>query len=177
MVKPIILVFGSIPVIFALLIMVPMVTMPEIPTSAINPNDTIYIEYTKHDLEVVSFGVTEKTIAKSTEILIIKNDGTAQYNKITEDGNESQIMSSISDEKLRKLMSLIKETGFMSIPKESFPIQEDVTDYTKYTIRVTLNGNQAQIFWPEQDATESMIPPIITMIESELDEIIKQIIE
>ena len=177
MVKPIILVFGAIPVIFALLIMVPMVTMPEIPASAINPNDTIHIEYTKHDLEIVSFGVTEKTIAKSTEILIIKNDGTAQYNKITEDGNESQIMSSISDEKVQKLKSLIKETGFMSIPKESFPIHEDVTDYTKSTIRVTLNGNQAQIFWPDQDATDNLIPPIITMVESELDEIINQIIE
>ena len=177
MVKPIILVFGAIPVIFALLIMVPMVTMPEIPTSAINHNDTIHIEYTKHDLEIVSFGVTEKTIAKSTEILIIKNDGTAQYNKITEDGNESQIMSSISDEKVQKLKSLIKETGFMSIPKESFPIHEDVTDYTKSTIRVTLNGNQAQIFWPDQDATDNLIPPIITMVESELDEIINQIIE
>ena len=93
MVKPIILVFGAIPVIFALLIMVPMVTMPEIPTSAINPNDTIHIEYTKYELEIVSFGVTDKTVAKSTEILIIKNDRTAQYNKITEDGNESQIVS------------------------------------------------------------------------------------
>jgi len=177
MVKPIILVFGAIPVIFALLIMVPMVTMPEIPTSAINPNDTIHIEYTKHDLEIVSFGVTEKTIAKSTEILIIKNDGTAQYNKITEDGGQSQIMSSVSDEKLQKLTALIKETGFMSIPKESFPIQEDVTDYTKSTIKITLNGQKSQIFWPDQDATDRLIPPIITMLESELDEIVKQIIE
>ena len=177
MVKPLILAVGAIPVFFAILIMVPMLTTPEIPISAVNPNDTIEIEYTKHDLTTISFGVTEKTAAETTEILIIKNDGTAQYNKITEDGGQSQIMSSISDEKLRKLMSLIKETGFMSIPKESFPIQEDVTDYTKYTIRVTLNGNQAQIFWPDQAATESLIPPIITMIESELDEIIKQIIE
>ena len=177
MVKPIILAIGAIPVILAILIVIPMLTMEEIPTSAINPNDTIHIEYTKHYLEIVSFGVTEKTIAKSTEILIIKNDGTTQYNKITEDGNESQIASSISDEKVRKLMSLIKETGFMSIPKESFPIHEDITDYTKSTIRVTLNGNQAQIFWPDQAATESLIPPIITMIESELDEIIKLIIE
>ena len=167
----------AIPVILALLIMIPMLTETEIPISAVNPNDTIHIEYTKHDLEIVSFGVTEKTIAKSTEILIIKNDGTTQYNKITEDGNESQIASSISDEKVRKLMSLIKETGFMSIPKESFPIHEDITDYTKSTIRVTLNGNQAQIFWPDQAATERLIPPIITMIESELDEIIKLIIE
>ena len=177
MAKPIIFVIMAIPVILALLIMIPMLTETEIPSSAINPNDTIHIEYTKHDLRVVSFGVTEKTAAESTEILIIKNDGTAQYNKITEDGNESQIMSSISDEKLRKLTSLIKETGFMSIPKESFPIQEDVTDYMKSTIRVTLNGNQAQIFWPEQSVTDNLIPPIVTMIESELDEIIKQIIE
>ena len=65
----------------------------------------------------------------------------------------------------------------MSIPKESFPIQEDVTDYTKSTIKITLNGDQSQIFWPNQDATDRLIPPIITMIESELEEIIKQIIE
>ena len=177
MAKPIIFIVGAIPVILAILIMVPLLTETEIPSSAINPNDTIHIEYTKHDLRVVSFGVTDKTAAESTEILVIKNDGTAQYNKITEDGGQSQIMSSVSDEKLQKLTALIKETGFMSIPKESFPIQEDVTDYTKSTIKITLNGDQSQIFWPNQDATDRLIPPIITMIESELEEVIKQIIE
>tara|TARA_B100002049_G_scaffold217929_1_gene184759 strand:+ start:57 stop:590 length:534 start_codon:yes stop_codon:yes gene_type:complete len=177
MAKPIIFIAGAIPVILAILIMVPLLTETEIPSSAINPNDTIHIEYTKHDLKVVSFGVTDKTAAESTEILVIKNDGTAQYNKITEDGGQSQIMSSVSDEKLQKLTALIKETGFMSIPKESFPIQEDVTDYTKSTIKITLNGQKSQIFWPNQDATDRLIPPIITMIESELEEIIKQIIE
>ena len=177
MAKPIIFIAGAIPVILAILIMVPLLTETEIPSSAINPNDTIHIEYTKHDLRVVSFGVTDKTAAESTEILIIKNDGTAQYNKITEDGGQSQIMSSVSDEKLQKLTALIKETGFMSIPKESFPIQEDVTDYTKSTIKITLNGQKSQIFWPDQDSTDKLIPPIITMLESELDEIIKQIIE
>ena len=65
----------------------------------------------------------------------------------------------------------------MSIPKESFPIQEDVTDYTKSTIKITLNDQKSQIFWPNQDATDRLIPPIITMLESELDEVIKQIIE
>jgi len=177
MAKPIIFVIMAIPVILAFLIMIPLLTQTEIPSAAVNPNDTIHIEYTKHDLRVISFGVTEKTAAESTEILIIKNDGTAQYNKITEDGGQSQIMSSINDEKLQKLTALIKETGFMSIPKESFPIQEDVTDYTKSTIKITLNGQKSQIFWPNQDATDRLIPPIITMLESELDEIIKQIIE
>jgi len=177
MAKPIIFVIGAIPVILAFLIMVPLLTETEIPSSAINPNDTIDIEYTKYDLRVVSFGVTDKTAAENTEILVIKNDGTAQYSKITADGGQSQITSSITDQKLQKLTALIKETGFMSIPKESFPIQEDVTDYTKSTIKITLNGNKAQIFWPDQDSTDRLIPPIITMLESELDEIIKQIIE
>ena len=177
MAKPVIYLIGAIPVILALLIMVPMLTETEIPSSAVNPNDTIHIEYTKHDLRIISFGVTEKTAAESTQILTIKNDGTVQYNKITEDGGQSQIMSSINDEKLRKLTALIKETGFMSIPKESFPVLEDVTDYTKSTIRITLNGDRSQIFWPDQDSTDRLIPPIITMIESELDEIVKQIIE
>jgi len=177
MAKPIIFVIMAIPVILAFLIMIPLLTETEIPSAAVNPNDTIHIEYTKHDLRVISFGVTEKTAAESTEILIIKNDGTAQYNKITEDGGQSQIMSSINDEKLQKLTALIKETGFMSIQKESFPIKEDVTDYTKSTIKITLNGQKSQIFWPNQDATDRLIPPIITMLESELDEIIKQIIE
>ena len=34
---------------------------------------------------------------------------------------------------------MIKETGFMSIPKESFPIKEDVESYTKFTVKITLN--------------------------------------
>ena len=154
-----------------------MLTTPEIPISAINSNDTIEIEYTKHDLTTISFGVTEKTAATNTQILTIKNDGTAEYNEIREGSVQSQITSSISNQQLQKLTALIKETGFMSIPKEPFPIMDDVGDYTKSTIKITLNGNKTQIFWPNQDATEKLIPPIITMIESELDEIIRQIID
>ena len=83
MVKPIIIAIGAIPALFAILIMVPMVTMPDTPTSAINPSDTIKIEYTKHDLVIISFGVTEKTVSQNTQILTIKNDGTIEYNVIT----------------------------------------------------------------------------------------------
>ena len=72
---------------------------------------------------------------------------------------------------------MIKETGFMSIPKESFPIKDDVESYTKFTIKITLNDAKTQIFWPEQDATEKFIPPIVTMLESELEDIINQIRE
>ena len=172
MVKPITLAIGAIPVIFAILIVVPMVTMTDIPISAINSNDNVNIEFTKHDLRVVSFGVTDKTIADNTQVLTIENDGTVQYTEIRDGVNKSQITNSISNEQLQKLSAMIKETGFMSIPKESFPIKDDVESYTKFTVKITLNDAKTQIFWPEQDATEKFIPPIVTMLESELEEII-----
>ena len=172
MVKPIILAMGAIPVILAILIIIPMVTMEQIPTSAINPNDKIQIEFTKHDLRIVSFGVTEKSVADMTQVLIIDNDGSVQYTEVKDGVNQSLVKSSISDAQLQKLTAMIKETGFMSIPKESFPIKDDVESYTKFTIKITLNDAKTQIFWPEQDATEKFIPPIVTMLESELEEII-----
>ena len=177
MVKPIILAIGVIPVILAILIVIPMLTMEEIPTSAINSNDKIQIEFTKHDLRVVSFGVTEKSVADMTQVLIIDNDGNVQYTEVKDGVNQSLLKSSISNEQLQKLTAMIKETGFMSIPKESFPIKEDVESYTKFTVKITLNDARTQIFWPEQDATEKFIPPIITMLESELEEIINGIRE
>ena len=177
MVKPIILAISAIPVIFAILIVVPMVTMTDIPISAINSNDNVNIEFTKHDLRVVSFGVTDKTIADGTQLLTIENDGVIQYTEIRDGVNQSLLKSSMSNEQLQKLTAMIKETGFMSIPKESFPIKDDVESYTKFTIKITLNDAKTQIFWPEQDATEKFIPPIVTAIESELGDIINQIIE
>ena len=151
--------------------------MEEIPTSAINSNDNINIEFTKHDLRVVSFGVTDKTLADNTQVLIIENDGSVQYTEVKDGDNQSQIKSSISDEQLQKLSAMIKETGFMSIPKESFPIKDGVESYTKFMVKITLNDAKTQIFWPDQDATEKFIPPIMTAVEDELVVIIDGIIE
>ena len=177
MVKPVVVGIAAIPVILAILIVIPMITMEEIPTSAINSNDNINIEFTKHDLRVVSFGVTDKTLADNTQVLIIENDGSVQYTEVKDGANQSQIKSSISDEQLQKLSAMIKETGFMSIPKESFPIKDDVESYTKFMVKITLNDARTQIFWPDQDATEKFIPPIVTAVESELVGIISKIIE
>ena len=177
MVKPVILAICAIPVIFAILIVIPMVTMEEIPISAINSNDKIGIEFTKHDLRIVSFGVTEKTLADSTQVLTIDNDGLVQYTEIKDGVNQSLVKSSISDAQLQKLTAMIKETGFMSIPKESFPIKDDVESYTKFMVKITLNDARTQIFWPDQDATEKFIPPIMTAVEDELVGIIDGIRE
>ena len=72
---------------------------------------------------------------------------------------------------------MIKETGFIAIPSESFPIKDDVDEYQKSTVKITLNGVVNQIHWPEQNATDKFVPPIITMVELELNQIIDDISE
>ncbi len=177
MVKLIMLAIGAIPVIVALMIAIPLITKPDIPFSAATPNDTIRIEYTKHQLKKISFGVTEQVGSQKTEILLIKNNGETSYTVTKEGYTQPVIKSELSEEKLLKLTALIKETGFIAIPSESFPIKDDVIDYQKSNVKITLNGQSKQIHWPEQNATEKFIPPIITMVELELDLIIKQIRE
>ncbi len=175
MVKPIHYALGAIPVIVALLISVPLITKNEIPISAANSFDIIEIEYTKHQLKKISYGVTERVGAQKTEILYIKNDGTLRYS-VTEQGYlQPDIRSKLDEKKLNKIRALIKETGFIAIPSESFSILENVTEYQKSNVKVTLNGRTNQIHWPEQNATAQFIPPIITMVESELDHIISEI--
>jgi hypothetical protein len=89
--------------------------------------------------------------------------------------NQALVKSSISEAQMQKLAAMIKETGFMSIPKESFPIKDDVEKYTKFAIKITLNDAKTQIFWSDQDATEKFIPPIVTAVEEELVGIIDEI--
>ncbi len=177
MVKPIHFALGAIPVIVALLISVPLITKNEIPISASNSFDYLEIEYTKHQLKKISNSVTERIGAQKTEILYIKNDGSIKYS-VTELGYlQPDIRSKLDEKKLNKIRALIKETGFIAIPSESFSIIESVTEYQKSNVKVTLNGEVNQIYWPEQNATSQFIPPIITMVEYELDQIISKISE
>ena len=177
MVKTSILIVGAIPVIFAILIAISLITQQEVPPTAVLSTDKITVEYTKHQLKLVSFGVTERAGSQFTEILTIKDDGEIKYSVIEEGYPKPDKKSTIDPEKLKKLTALIKETGFMEIPSESFPVRESVSDYQKSSIKVTLNGQIRQLNWVEQNATEKFVPPIITMIELELDQSIKQLIE
>ena len=177
MVKPIVIVIAAIPAILAILIAIPLMTQPEIPYSASNSNDVTEIEYAKYQLKKISFGVTERVVAQKTEILLIKNNGEVKYSVTENSYSKPDIKSFVDEQKLRKLKALIKETGFISIPSESFPIRDNVTDFQKSNIKVTLNGRINQINWPEQNATDKFIPPIISMVESHLDNIVEQISE
>ena len=176
MVKPLYIAIGSIPVIVALLISMPLITKNEIPVSAANSLDKIDIEYTKHQLKKISYGVTERVGAQKTEVLYIKNNGDLKYS-LTEQGYlQPDIRSKLDESKLNKIKALIKETGFIEIPSESFPIMENATEYQKSNVKINLNGRENQIHWPEQNVTSGFIPPIVTMVESELDTIITELI-
>ena len=105
-------VIGAIPVILAIMIAIPMITKSEIPFSASSPNDVIEFEYTRHQLKQISFGVTDKTVAIKSEILIIKNNRDIQYTVTKEGYPQPDKNSKIDEDKFRKLKALIKETGF-----------------------------------------------------------------
>ena len=175
MVKPILLVGGAIPIIFAIIIVVPLVTAPEIARTAVDPSDKSEIEFTMHHLRNVSPGITDRITAIQTEIIVIKNDGTVTYS-ITKDGKVSPPKTIKIDNSQRiKLVAMIKETGFLSLPFESFSIKEGTETYQKFGLKITLNDDTNQLYWPEPNATEKMIPPIITMVQEEL-ELIMEII-
>ena len=176
MVKPVLIIAGSIPIIFAILLIIPL-TNPEIPKTAIDPNDIAEIEFTKHHLIKTSFGLTERLGAQQTEILIIQNNGEMEYTVVNDGISSTEKTSKIDSEKRTKLIAMIKETGFMAIPFDSFLIKDEIGDFVKYGVKITYNGQVSQLYWPEQDATEQFIPPMITMVQEELETIMNEIRE
>ena len=177
MVKPILLFAGAIPVIIAVLIIVPLITYPEIPIIAVDPDDNVEIEFTKHELIKSSFGVTERFGAKQTEIISIENDGSIKYSLIKDSIPEPEKNSSVDTATKMKLAAMIKETGFLAIPTDSFTIRHDINEFVKFGVKITYNGEVSQLYWPEQDATEKFIPPMMTMIEEELENIMDELRE
>ena len=175
LVKPILIVGGAIPIAIAIIIVIPLVTAPEIANTAIDPLDESEIEFTVHQLRNMSPGIIDRLTAEQTEIIVIKNDGTVNYT-ITKDGKVSPEKTiKINESQRMKLVAMIKETGFLSIPFESFSIKNGMESYQKFGLKITLNENSNQLYWPEPDATDQMIPPIITMVQEEL-ELIMEII-
>ncbi|MGH9998252.1 MAG: hypothetical protein ACRD90_00095 [Nitrosopumilaceae archaeon] len=177
MARPIMILIGAIPVVMALLIVIPQLTKPEIPITAADSNDVISIEYSAQHLKKIQFGITDTIGAIRTELLSIQNDGNVRYS-VTIDGKpEPDITDVLSKDTMKKLKALIKETGFMQIPRNSFTIKNDVSEYDKFGVKITLNGITSNIQWPEQNATSEFIPPLIVHVKDELDGIISEIIE
>ena len=172
MIKPTRLLFYAIPGIVALIILFPLIVKTEIPFSAVTPNDTIEFEMTRFHIKALSLGVDRTTIEK-TEVLKIQNDGSVTYSIVSTDSQEEKNFK-IDAKRMLLLAGLIKETGFIHIPEDNFNIKEDVEKYMKTILKVTLNQKDIRISWPDQEATDEFIPPIITMVETELQNIIDE---
>ncbi len=174
MAKPLILIIAAIPIILAILIAIPMIINPQIPFTATNSDDVISFELTKYTLKKVSFGVTERLAPLKSEIMTISNDGDMRYLVTENEHPLPEKTMTLEKAQVKRLTALIKETGFMQIPIDSIPADDTISEYTKFSLKVTLNGKIKQIQWPEENATSTFIPPIITKVESELESLVLQ---
>jgi hypothetical protein len=171
------LLLGGIPVIVALLVIVPPLLRPEIPTAAVNSDDVISLEYSKQHLMKVSFGVTQDIGAQKTEILTITNDGQATYSLTTDGYSNPDRKLQIPTDSMKRLTALIKETGFVEIPPKSFPVKSDISEYDKFGLQVTLNGKSTSIQWFNQNDSQEFIPPLILQVQQSLDNLMTEIIK
>lgn len=172
-----IVLLGAIPVLAALFIVVPTLLRPEIPSVAVNPEDVISIEYSKQHLKKISFGLTQTIGADTSEVLSITNDGSATYGLTKNGYSEPDKKYQLSTDEMRKLVALIKETGFIDIPQESFPVKSDLNEYEKFGLHVTLNDKSTSLQWVNQNDSQEFIPPIIYQVQNRMDEIISEIIK
>lgn len=174
MARPILIIAASIPVVLAAMIAMPMISNPQIPFSAANADDKIAIELIKYDLKKISLGVTDRLTPQKSETLSISDDGSLKY-IFSIPGSEPIQKNIILDKsQITKLTALVKETGFMQLPIDSIPADETKTEFTKFSLKVTLNGKTKHIQWPEQNATSTFIPPLVSNVEFELEKLINQ---
>ncbi len=177
MAKPIILILAAIPILAAVFIVVPQLTRPQIPSAEVNSEDVLTIQYTKEHLQKISFGLTQTIGADTAEVLTIQSDGSAVYS-LTKNGYSNPDMNyKLSKDEFIRLESIIKETGFVGIPNTVYQVKPDATNYEKYGLQVTLNGKTVNLQWSDQNASQEFIPPIITQVQSNLDNIITEIIK
>ncbi|MEO9306743.1 MAG: hypothetical protein ABI342_00345 [Nitrososphaera sp.] len=177
MVRPIIVLLAAIPILAALFIVVPTLLRPEIPNVAVNDDDVISIEYSKQHLQKISFGMTQSIGADTTEVLTISNDGQTTYSLTKNGYSEPDKKYQLSKDEVKRLTALIKETGFMAIPSTNYPVKSDLSQYEKFGLQVTLNGKSVNMQWPDQNSTDAFIPPLMTHVQSSLDDVIAEIIK
>lgn len=177
MARPIIILLGAIPVLAALFIVVPTLLRPEIPNVAVSADDVISIEYSKQHLKKISFGLTQSIGADTTEVLTISNDGQATYSLTKNGYSEPDKKYQLSSDEVKRLTALIKETGFMALPSTNYPVKSDLSEYDKFGLQVTLNGKSVNIQWPDPNSTDEFIPPLITHVQSSLDNVTAEIIK
>lgn len=175
MVKPIVLILAAIPILAAIFIVVPVLTRPQVSSSGVNSEDTLTLQYTKEHLQKISFGVTQSIGADTAEVLTIQNDGSAVYSLTKNGYSNPDVKFQLSNENMTSLKSLIKETGFVGIPDTVYQTKPDASNYEKYGLQVTFDGQTVNLQWADANASQEFVPPIVTQVQSTLDGIIGEI--
>ncbi len=163
---------AAIPIVIALVIAIPKIS-PGSEQAAVSAATQLRIEFMKEDMKRIIFGVTETIGAQKSEKLIINNNGDAIYNLSIEGEKGSQTRFKVSSVEVKRLKSLIVDTGFMQIPKSEFGVKDDATEFTRYTLKVSLDSNTKSIQWFNEEASKEFVPALLVMLADEMQKIIK----
>ena len=157
---------ATIPIIIALVIAIPKMSPGDQTTTSTSAQ--MRIQFVKEDMRRVSFGVTETVGAQKSETLIINNDGNAFYNVDVEGEKGSQTRFQVDAKEVKRIKALVAETGFMQIPKEQFDVMDNATEFTRYTLTVSLDGSTKTVQWVDETASEDFVPALLTMLRDTL---------
>ena len=169
--KKVLIAAAVIPIMIALVIAIPKISPSD--QTVTSTSAQIRIEFVKEDMKRVSFGVTETIGAQKSETLIINNDGTAFYNVNVEGEKGSQTRFQVGAQELKRIKALVSETGFMQLPKEQFDARDNATEFTRYTLTVSLNGSSKTVQWVDESSSKDFVPALLTKLRDTLLETIK----
>ena len=136
----------------------------------------IRIKFIMEDMKRIIYGVTERVGAIRSETLIIDEKGQAFYDLRVEGEMGFQTRFQLSSQDIRRLEGLIKDTGFMQIPKSEFA-KSEVNEFTRYTLEIN-QGNQVKtVQWTNESASKDFVPPLLTMMSDAFINIIENYIQ
>ncbi len=134
--------------------------------------DSINLEYIKYEL---MHNQNNTITSMQSEILIIEENGIMHY-KMVSHNNILEKESELPHDELQKLISIIKDTGFLSLAQDYLYSNNPVNNnFNKHMLNISFNSKQHKISWNTNDAIIS--PPIINAVELELSRIISQLIK
>ncbi|MEM2760752.1 MAG: hypothetical protein QXU32_03195 [Nitrososphaerales archaeon] len=168
--KKILIAAAIIPIIIALAIAIPKLS-PSGGQTTTTPS-LLRIEFSKEDMKRISYGVTERIGALKSERLTIDEKGQAFYNINTEGEKGSQTRFQVNSQDLKRLKALIIDTGFMQIPKSEFAVKDDANEFTKYTLKVSLDGHTKTVNWVDESASQDFVPPLVLRLSDTIRAIV-----
>lgn len=172
--KQLLVAAAAIPIMIALVIAFPRFVPAGEQTPADSSTAQLRLQFVKEEMKRVSFGVTETLGARSSEVLIINNDGSAIYNVEAEGEKGSQKSFKVDMQTLKRLKAFFADTGFMQLPVERLDAKENATEFTRYTLQVNLGGSSKTVQWTDEASAKDFVPALLVEVQNRLEAIPKQ---